>query len=136
MREFKVGDIVKKADGNTFCNNRYTATVTEIRRNMADTSDCIWLDTDCWCYPHELKLVEDKTKWRKHHDLIVAWAKGAEIEWWDSYSKKWYIDANPTWILSTVYRIRSQKSDKDIEIEAIEAEMRKLADRVAELKGE
>jgi len=35
----------------------------------------------------------------------------------------------------TLYRIKPEKSAKDIEIEAIEAEMRKLADRLKKVKG-
>lgn len=83
-----------------------------------------------------LKLVEeeDKSKWHKHHDLIVAWAKGAEIE--AEFSTGFWVDAiNPTWSESVLYRIKPEADPKQEEIKSIREEMDKLSSRLKELEG-
>lgn len=35
-------------------------------------------------------VVEDRSKWHPHHDLIVAWARGAEIEYFDDDDCRWH----------------------------------------------
>lgn len=73
----------------------------------------------------------------KHAELIKAWADGAEVE---------YLNFSGTWRTMTKasinfvvnperkFRIKPQKSEREIEIERIESEMRKLADSLKELK--
>lgn len=70
----------------------------------------------------------------KHRDLIIAWANGAEIEYFCTNKKIWIKLINPQWILETQYRIKPVKSAKDIEIESIQAEMKRLEERMNTLK--
>ncbi len=41
-----------------------------------------------------------------HKDLIVAWAHGAEIEYYISQSKIWKRIDNPAWLVDAEYRIK------------------------------
>ena len=42
----------------------------------------------------------------KHHDLIVAWAKGAKIEFWNDSKDRWENSSTPQWTVSSLYRIK------------------------------
>lgn len=75
-----------------------------------------------------------------HHDLIVAWAKGAKIQW--EYSRDGWEDiSNPGWDKTTNYRIKpepkpdvllygmiclDQDSHDAVQITPVKADHRKL----------
>ena len=40
----------------------------------------------------------------KHHDVIIQWAKGAEVQW--KYNSEWVDDPTPAWFASVQYRIK------------------------------
>ena len=42
----------------------------------------------------------------KHHDLIVAWAKGAKIQWYDG--QDWETVIHPGWSLQHRYRVKPE----------------------------
>ncbi len=42
----------------------------------------------------------------KHHDLIVAWAKGAQIQWYDG--SRWITTLYPGWGAAQSYRIKPE----------------------------
>jgi len=44
----------------------------------------------------------------KHYDLIVAWANGAEIEFWNARVHKWERATSPQWSISGLYRIKPE----------------------------
>jgi len=44
-----------------------------------------------------------------HHDLIVAWAKGAKTQFYGTASEKWLdVPASPSWDPQTAYRIKPE----------------------------
>ena len=43
-----------------------------------------------------------------HHDLIVAWAKGAKIEWRDPHQGEWVSIHSPSWGPDFTYRIKPE----------------------------
>jgi len=45
-----------------------------------------------------------------HHDLIVAWAKGATIQYKDETTEKWVTtsDNRPSWLSAREYRIKPE----------------------------
>jgi hypothetical protein len=43
-----------------------------------------------------------------HHDLIVAWAKGAKIEFWNDSKDRWENSSTPQWTVSSLYRIKPE----------------------------
>ena len=71
----------------------------------------------------------------KHAEAIKAWADGAEIE------ERWNGDclftfiSHPTWNPNKEFRVKSQKSDKDIKLEQLEKQARQLADEISKLKS-
>lgn len=50
------------------------------------------------------------SKKHKHYDVIVAWASGAEIEWWSEVENKWIeiVSFQPSWNSSTKFRIKPE----------------------------
>ena len=62
----------------------------------------------------------------KHKDLIIAWANGAEIEYWERITESWKLNKNPEWRDSGTYRIKPTKTPLEIEIEELEAKLAKL----------
>ena len=124
MSKFKVGDRVKKLDGKPFSSGDYVHTVDSIE------GDKIWfVESKTWL-SSGLQLAfghpEDTSKYHKHHDLIIQWAKGAEIESLD-YNGDWGRTATPAWSAFTAYRIKPTppKTDKE-RIAELEAKVKEL----------
>lgn len=42
----------------------------------------------------------------KHADVIIAWAKGAEIEYYNEVMLKWRVADCPQWSTDTEYRVK------------------------------
>jgi len=94
---------------------------------------CFWLPTegDKRGEEEELELIVEQevsnasypNPPHKHAAIIAEWIKGAEIEYRVSGSE-WYPAPNPTWSNHREYRVKPQKSDKDIQIEKLEAEFK------------
>ena len=53
----------------------------------------------------------------KHYDLIIAWAGGAEIEYYAERTEKWFNADNPAWDLDTEYRVKPTKTNSALWIE-------------------
>jgi hypothetical protein len=128
MSKFKVGDKVEKLDGRPFISGYYVHTVDSIER------DKIWfVESEAWLSSKFLQLAcghpEDTSKYHKHHDLIIQWAKGAEIELLD-YNGVWENVTTPSWGKYTEYRIKSTlpKTDKE-RIAELEARIKELEDK-------
>lgn len=141
MTNFKVGDKVKRISGNDFPEYNMTRggiyTVKEV--NFPFFLKLEGAGDDKW-YTTHFELVEEKQEYPNpphvHLDLIIAWANGAEIEFYLEAYDCWHTVANPSWDRSTSYRIKPNKSAKDVEIERIQDELDKLSKRLEELKGE
>lgn len=59
----------------------------------------------------QYRIVEDKpveSEQHVHHDLIVAWAKGAKIQYHDKSSNQWFPTFNPVWDVNHKYRIKPE----------------------------
>lgn len=44
----------------------------------------------------------------KHKDLIIAWANGAEIEFFNTVFERWDCTEHPSWNKGTKYRIKPE----------------------------
>lgn len=118
---FKVGDKVK----------RYSPEHSHGNTAGVDVEDIYWHD-DHECYYLTIngesgydaiyyqivdsakdKLNEDTSNWYPHHDLIIAWAKGAEIEYWDDFFEDWLHVSNPAWGSSLKFRIKPEEPKKE-----------------------
>jgi starvation-inducible outer membrane lipoprotein len=79
------------------------------------------------------KLVDEKL-WQleerhKHHDLIIAWAKGAEIEFYSETFYGWLATDTPYWNPDSKYRIAPPTPQTDAErIAELEARVKELED--------
>ena len=71
---------------------------------------------------------------RKHHDVIVAWAKGATIQIQTNYGG-WKTVTDPVFCKGKTYRVLPKPDPMELEIKKIEKEMRELADRLQELRA-
>ena len=54
----------------------------------------------------------------KHKDVIIAWAKGAEIEGYDAPCDTWHLLHTPQWHSEAQYRVKPTKP-KDKHMEAL-----------------
>lgn len=139
MSEFKVGDRVRRVGGNNdpekgvFLGGEYI--VDRSKEDRWITLSGVGGDS-CWWDPDYFELVELQypNPPHKHRDLIIAWANGAEIEFYSKICSGWSNIKNPCWSEDTQYRIKPTKSAKDIEIEQIQAEMDKLKERLEKVK--
>jgi hypothetical protein len=85
----------------------------------------------------DLKVyVEEKTSYQnpphKHADVIIEWAKGAEIECLSG--NKWYPVCNPDFYNSTQYRVKPIRPQKQLEKEALQEQLAKIEQETAILK--
>lgn len=54
-----------------------------------------------------------------HKDLIIAWANGAEIEYFDFDINKWVPTIAPDWCVNSKYRIKPQPKKKVMLYQAV-----------------
>lgn len=81
----------------------------------------------------------EASKRHKHYDMIVAWAENPSLEFQcrhsdDSRMDSWEDCEKPMWFPDVEYRIKPEKSEREIEIEKIQEEMEKLEKRLEQLK--
>ena len=130
MCEFKVGDKVKLKSGNTFPNEKH---ITEILKIEADRVYLNCSESKSLCHLNQIELAYPNPP-NKHRDLITEWANGADIQVWAG--NDWLDVALPNWYETRKYRVKPQKSERDIEIESIQKQMDELKERLERLKGE
>ena len=124
MKKFKTGDRVRRKDGTCFSNGDLEVTVRCLEEKK------VWLqESDSWTLETHLKLAEDTSKHHVHHDLIIAWAKGAEIEYESTNLFVWKLIDQPSWRENMRYRVKPTPPKKDKE------RIAELEARVAELES-
>jgi hypothetical protein len=135
--KIKVGDKVKKRNGDMFSNYKHVVTVIRVDAGV------VWFketNTNLNAYGMlgiELVTLAYPNAPHKHAKTIKAWADGADIESLQSTGRWFVIDA-PMWAIRNEYRIKPAapvKSDKDIQIEALEKQAKQLAADIAKLKS-
>jgi hypothetical protein len=75
--------------------------VVYVRRDPAGPHDCLRY------HESELELISN-TKHHKHHDLFIAWAKGAKIQFRQPSLKEWHDTDRPMWDVEMDYRIKPE----------------------------
>ena len=123
MSKFKVGDKVRRIEHPTdWCPLGYEATVA----TNYEYEDI--LGGNVRIIDYQWELIEDTSKHHKHHDLIIQWAKGAEVE--VNIDGFWYVSPHPYWDEDCgEYRIKPTKPKTDKE------RIAELEARVQELEG-
>jgi hypothetical protein len=86
----------------------------------------------------ELELVKPEPAYPNpphiHHKEIIAWADGADIQWFGQINEKWYdTDGTPKWILGVKYRV---KPDVNPRLELLNEKLAELNKAVAFVKKE
>ena len=84
---------------------------------------------------------QENSKMRPHADLIIAWAKGAEIQFFNELTKLWYDDDEPSWSEICAYRVKPKSvpdvirymyigktPDKDLEVDKNDANIMVVLD--------
>ena len=132
MSKFKIGDKVRILFNTTNYEGRFkVGDSCIIKEFQGNEGYYVRMENDngrafTWHSVGKLQLVTSKH--HKHHDLIIQWAKGAEIEYAD-YQGDWENAATPTWSWHTEYRIKPTppKTDKE-RIAELEARVQELED--------
>lgn len=132
MCKFKAGDRVRHVDGSYFSNGNKIVTIERVAHGQYFFKETR-TDWRASRADAALELAEDTSKHHKHHDLIIAWAKGAVIERRRS-SGNWGSTCSPLWDSSAEYRIKPEKSESELEKESIIAEMEALKQRLDKLE--
>ena len=109
MSKFKIGDKVRKVSNGT---STYPIGYEGIVNSAG--VNCLYVDgkgassrSEYW------ELVEDKDKYpngkHPHHDIILEYAKGAELEFFSESSGKWMTTLSPAFAKDTLYRVKPQQ---------------------------
>ena len=119
--KIKVGDTVEHKNNQGLCG---------VVSQVSDRGEWFLLKGGkSWKVSSNFRVVVDTSKYHKHHDSIVAWAKGAEIEY--GHNDEWFPTKRPAWHESSVYRI---KPTEPTELELLEQKYKELGDAIQELK--
>ncbi len=127
MSNIKVGDIVELKYGNPYQG--------KLQNKVTSISDCGGYvrvnDMTAGTRVGSFKVVET-SKHHKHHDLIITWAKGAEIEYL-SATGTWTSTKQPSWSSHKNYRI---KSSEPTELEKLIKEHKAMGEAIDKLTKE
>lgn len=138
MNKFKIGDKVKctaNCGTASYVREGYMGVVT----SLSPCGHYVRVDGHMsGGYTESYELVEAEPTYpnppHKHAELIKAWADGAEIQCKILGTEGWANIDLPAWSEGLAYRIKPNKSYKDIQIEKLEQQAQQLAKDIAKLK--
>ena len=121
----KVGDIVERKDGEEYLGKLHNevTSISDCGEFLRVNGNLRGTNID------QFKLV-DTSNWHKHHDEIIAWAKGAEIEYQFLNFPTWESAKNPSWFTDSKYRI---KPTEPTELEKLKAEHKAMGETIRRL---
>lgn len=128
----EVGDRVRRKDGGTWGDGTYVTTVSQtgVYKVWGTPYQAGWMPRDQVekAYPYD--------------EVVRAWLDGKTVQklvdgWWTDVprsrkSSEWV----PAFSRYAHWRIKPERTERDMDIERIEQEMRSLADKLKELKDE
>ena len=133
MSKFKVGDEVRRQNGDTFANNQYIHTI----KKVLDGGYRYRLHGLAGTYTDDYLMLSQPRKTttpRKHAALIHAWADDPSLVIEINSSGAWYTTLSPSWDTACTYRIKPEKSAAELERDAIIKEMEALKVRLSKLE--
>ena len=129
MQEFNIGDeIVRVNHFTSWAPKGYSTKVLEGNRYIDNKGEVTHITTNQW---ELVKPAEYPNPPHVLRALIIQWANGARVGCRRSNGKLLYVKT-PLWNPAFDYEIMPPEPT---EIELIEAEMRKLADKLAKIRG-
>lgn len=126
----KVGDIVKRISG---CWNDMEIGDTDVVVGVEVDGTLILGKYGYGHSRHASTFEIINKKHHVHHDLIIAWAKGAEIEHFSD--GEWHHVSFPNWLPLKKYRIKPNNETLD-KIAEVEKKMKELSEELDKLKKE
>lgn len=136
MSKFKVGDkLIAVYDDSMRSESFQKGDLLTVRELASDSGEYLVIEG----VPGNRGAYNFKLAYTPHKraDLIKAWADGVPCEVKSKHADDWSLmdfRSMYSWDDHVEYRIKTEKSEDRLEIEAIEKEMRDLADRVKQLK--
>jgi hypothetical protein len=131
MSKFKVGDfVVLTGEVGKPCETK--AKIGHTYKIAVSGGDTHKLDVDflgkrdgtaCWINKDALSL--DTSNYHVHYDVIIAWAKGAEIEYFSSVFG-WRDAKNPCFSKEIKYRVKLPLTPTQLRIKELESELTHL----------
>jgi len=85
---------------------------------------------------------EDQSNWHPHHDLIVAWARSAPIQFFERDQERWmdFGLSKMAWNPNIKFRIKPDNSEEIAELEAeytlLQKKCYEVAKKLNQLRGE
>ena len=138
MSNFKVGDevrVLEKADGGDVQVGTVDVItyVGDVGVVAVGNSTCRWF---LGVSGGKLELVNPEPVCHNaphmHHKEIIAWAEGAQIQWFGLYSQKWNdSDGTPVWSTDVKYRVKPAVNPR---LEALNDKLAELNKEISEIK--
>lgn len=128
MTKLKVGDKVKRTAQSMWLDYGTIYTVASV----SDRGNTITVEGFPQPFVAErfVKVEEDTSKYHPHHDVIVAWAKGAKLQRKDTAASPWADIQTPMFFSHYQYRVKPDNEDKIREIKKtikeLEAQIKEL----------
>ena len=143
MNKFNIGDQVVLLRSNTeMCqlnsykgkfSTGYIGTITDV---YGDKS--VKIDNEgagCWIHVSQIAPAPKyNNKPHIHHDLIIEWARGAVIEFKNANGIWKILGETILWKEDLEYRIKPDKTEREIKLEELKEQARKLADEIEGLQ--
>jgi hypothetical protein len=117
MKVFKVGATVKRIEN--FSGELSVGTICDV--SHVDKNLIRVVGHESWFCSDNFQLLESKypNLQHKHADVIIEWAKGANIQQQSDKTGRWYVDNEPRFINLLSYRVEPAASGaEDIKTQA------------------
>lgn len=139
VTKFKAGDVVKRFKN---CHMGMCVGDTDVVKSVEGRNSVMLENYGGEHLARNLELVNSPypNGKHKHHDLIVEWAKGAEIEVFltgndngDGGTGGWYKTLTPSWTTTAVYRVEPQVDPKDVLREDLKKQLASIQKQLDDL---
>ena len=122
MSEFKAGDRVFRISDPYDCVPIGHSSEVACSFSVNVDGNYMWINEKVW-------QLEER---HVHHDLIIAWAKGAKIQYYSEDIGEWTNTAknNPSWHPDLEYRIKPAPQTTEERITELEATVKEMESRL------
>lgn len=126
MSKFKIGDKVKPVIGNPI------GVVSCV--DSSDDGGFIGIDgSPCHYYAERFELVSELTP-HVHQEVIIAYANGEKIQHFCDHMGEWFEIKSPAFHPDIKYRVKPQKTEKELKIEELKETIDDLQKQINELE--